>query len=65
MEIKDVRIVNETLESDGGSIQAPTAFFMDVKADEQEEFSVPISNETYLALNSLMLKGLPETARQE
>jgi hypothetical protein len=54
MQIEKLRVVNDQVEADdGGTIHAPTVYFMDVALGPQECVAVPIGLETYVTLSNL------------
>lgn len=59
MEIVNVRVVNDQLDTPEGTIHAPTTFFMDVKLEAGDQVGIPISYETYKGITDLIANELP------
>lgn len=53
MQITNLNVVNDKLETPQGEITAPTNYYMEITIDPLNVVSVPINLETYQSLNDL------------
>lgn len=59
MEITNVSIINDKLETKDGIVDAPIRFYMEIEDTINGKIRVPVSYETYVAVTELIATHVP------